>query len=58
MYLSTSEIIGISILLVVLNLVLIYAVVQNKSLIRENNFLRAINRELRDKYRNYVEKPF
>lgn len=58
MYLSTSEIIGISILIVVMNLVLIYAVIQNKSLIRENNFLRAINRELRDKYRNYVEKPF
>lgn len=58
MYLSTSEIIGISILIVVMNIVLIYAVIQNKSLIRQNNFLRAINKELRDKYRNYVEKPF
>jgi hypothetical protein len=58
MYLSTYELTAIIVLLVLLNTALIYAVWQNKNLLRENNFLRTINRELRDRYRNYVEKPF
>ncbi len=58
MYLSIYELTAIIVLLVLLNTALIYAVWQNKNLLRENNFLRAINRDLRDRYRNYVEKPF
>jgi hypothetical protein len=58
MYLSTYDIIAITVLVVLLNTALIYAVVQNKNLLRENNFLRATNRELRNRYRHYVEKPF
>lgn len=58
MYLSTYELTAIIVLLVLLNTALIYAVWQNKNLLRENNFLRITNRELRNRYRNYVEKPF
>ncbi len=58
MYLSLYEVGGIIIVLSVAVCAIIYTIIINTELNRQVEFLRSINRDLRKRLENSVERPF
>jgi hypothetical protein len=58
MYLSTLEMVGVMIALLLSLLTVIYSLWQNKILLDQNRVLFTANKILRERLKNSVERPF